>query len=349
MTPAAPKVSVLVVTYNQERFIEQAVRSALFQQAHFDYEIIVGEDSSTDGTRAVLARLDAAFPGRLRLLLRERNLGPARNFQDAYAECRGEYVALLDGDDYWTDPAKLRKQVAVLDADPGCALCYHPTRYIGDDGEPTGYVHPPETTPDRPTIDDLFRSNLIQTCSAVLRRAAVPELPDWMLATVPGDWPLFLLAADAGRVRRLDEVMAAYRVHASGSWTKLSAATRVEQTFAMLTTVDRHFHGKYTDQVEVSRMAVINLLSGQTDHARQETAAAEQELAAVSQELALSNLELAVVRQDLAAVRQELAATAEELAKVSSARSLRLARAVSAAPGRAVEWLRRASRPGSGC
>jgi glycosyltransferase involved in cell wall biosynthesis len=186
---------VLVITYNHERFVERAVRSVLSQKADFEYEIIVGEDCSTDETRVVLNRLDADFQGRLRLLYRERNLGPARNFHGAYAECRGDYVAYLDGDDYWIDPAKLRKQVALLDADPGCALCYHPTRYVGADGEPIGYVHPHETTPNQPTIDDLFRSNLINPCSAVVRRAAVRELPDWMLRVVPGDWPLFLLAS----------------------------------------------------------------------------------------------------------------------------------------------------------
>jgi glycosyltransferase involved in cell wall biosynthesis len=143
---------VLVVTYNHERFVERAVRSVLSQKADFECEVIVCEDLSTDGTRAILNRLDADFRGRLRLLFWERNLGPARNFCCPYAECRGEYVAYLDGDDYWIDPAKLRKQVALLDADPGCALCYHPTRYVSVDEEPIGYVHPPETTPDQPTM-----------------------------------------------------------------------------------------------------------------------------------------------------------------------------------------------------
>jgi dTDP-4-amino-4,6-dideoxygalactose transaminase/glycosyltransferase involved in cell wall biosynthesis len=326
---AKPKVSVLVVTYNHERFIERAVRGALSQQADFEYEIIIGEDCSTDGTRAVLARLNAEFPGRLRLLLGERNFGPQRNFQGAYMECRGDYIALLDGDDYWTDPDKLRKQVAVLDADPSCTLCYHPTRYVSADEEPTGYIHPPETTPVQPTINDLFRSNLINPCSAMLRRAAVPELPDWMLSVAPGDWPLFLLAADAGRLLRMDEVMAAYRIHAGGTWSQLSVAARLERTFDMLAAVDRHFHGKYADQVETNRIGTIRWLCDQIDHARQQTGAAQQELASIQQELAQ--------------VRQELAITRDELAKVIRARTLRLARAMTAVPRRAVAWLLRPS------
>jgi hypothetical protein len=273
---ARPKVSVLVVTYNHERFIERAVRSALSQQADFEYEIIIGEDCSTDGTRAALARLNAEFPGRLKLLLRERNLGPQRNFQGAYTECRGDYVAVLDGDDYWTDPSKLRKQAAVLDGNPGCTLCYHLTRFVSADEEPTGYIHPAATTPVQPTINDLFQSNLISPCSAMLRRAAVPELPDWMLSVVPGDWPLFLLAADAGRLLRLDEVMADYRIHSGGTWSQLGVAAQIERNFDMLAAVDRHFHGKYADQVETSRIGTIRSLCDQIDRAQQDLAQVRQ-------------------------------------------------------------------------
>jgi hypothetical protein len=351
MTPATPKVSVLMTTYNHERFIEKAVRSVLSQHADFECEIIVGEDSSTDGTRAVLEHLDSDFPGRLRLLLREQNLGAARNFCDAYKECKGEYIAFLDGDDYWTDPAKLRKQVAVLDADLGCTLCYHLTRHVSANEEPTAYIYPPETTPVQPTINDLIRNNLLTTSSAMLRRAAVPELPDWMLSVVPGDWPLFLLAADAGRVRRLDEVMAAYRIHSSGTWSQLSIAAKTELTFNMYAAVDRHFHGKYADQVESSRIGITKWLCDQIDHACQETGAAQRELAAVCQELALSQQalalsqqELALSQQALALSQQALAITREELAKVINARTLRLARAVTAVPRRAVAWMLHPSR-----
>jgi glycosyltransferase involved in cell wall biosynthesis len=332
-----------MVTYNHERFIERAVRSALFQEADFEYEIIIGDDCSTDGTRAVLSRLEADFPGRLRLLFRERNLGPMPNFVAVYAECRGEYIAFLEGDDYWTDTTKLRKQVAVLDADPDCTLCYHQTRFVSIDDEPTGYVHPPETTPAQPTIEDLFRCNLIQTCSAVLRREGVPKLPDWMLSVVPGDWALFLLAADAGGVRRLDDVMAAYRIHGDGVWSQLSTTDRIERVFTVLGAVDRHFHGKYADQVEGSRIATIKWLSDQMEHAHRETtAAARQELAAARQELEHAHRETTGARRELAAVR-------EELARVSRARCLRLARAIRAAPQRAIGWLLHPLRPRGDC
>src|SRR3954451_4471341 len=105
------KVSALIITYNQEKFIEQAVRSALMQRVNFPYEIVVGEDCSTDGTREIVKRLADENPGRIRAHFRDRNLGMHMNHRATFAACTGKYVAMLEGDDYWTDPLKLQKQV----------------------------------------------------------------------------------------------------------------------------------------------------------------------------------------------------------------------------------------------
>src|SRR6266576_3052599 len=117
------KVSALIVTYNQEKFIEQAVRSALMQQVNFPYEIVIGEDCSTDNTRAIVERLASENPGKIRAILRDKNLGMHGNHRATYNECRGQYIAMLEGDDYWTDPHKLQKQADFLDTHPECCLC----------------------------------------------------------------------------------------------------------------------------------------------------------------------------------------------------------------------------------
>src|SRR6476659_1088354 len=112
----AVKVSVLIVTYNHEKFIETAVRSALAQEADFEFEIVIGEDCSKDGTAAVVKKLAAEFPDRIRAVCNEKNLGLHQNYRQSYFRCRGQYIALLEGDDIWTDKRKLQKQVAYLDA-----------------------------------------------------------------------------------------------------------------------------------------------------------------------------------------------------------------------------------------
>src|SRR5687767_7690 len=112
----AVKVSVHMPAFNHGPYIAQALESVLAQQVPFDYEIVVGEDCSTDDTRAIAVDYARRFPDRIQLLLHERNLGIFENDQRILAACRGEYIAWLESDDYWTSPVKLHKQVALLDA-----------------------------------------------------------------------------------------------------------------------------------------------------------------------------------------------------------------------------------------
>src|SRR4051794_3890726 len=119
------KVSVCMITYNHERFIEQAVASALTQATSFEYEIVIGEDCSTDRTRNILIELQRANPDKIRLLLPEHNLGAQRNFVQTLDMCRGQYIAYLEGDDYWTSSAKLQQQVDFLDQHADFAICFH--------------------------------------------------------------------------------------------------------------------------------------------------------------------------------------------------------------------------------
>src|SRR4051812_40259185 len=136
-----PYVSVHMITFNHERYIAQAIESVLAQNAPFPIELVIGEDASTDGTRAIVEEYCRRYPGTVRACLRERNLGFRRNFIDTLRACRGRYVALLEGDDYWLSPDKLARQAEVLDVNPDVALCSARARvvYEGGDREPWEY------------------------------------------------------------------------------------------------------------------------------------------------------------------------------------------------------------------
>src|SRR5262245_7894840 len=162
-----PKVSVCMITYNHERYIAQALESALVQETTFPVEIVVGDDCSTDSTNSVLQDLRRRFPERVRLLDRSSNLGMNRNFADVLANCRGRYVALLEGDDYWTDTLKLQKQVDALDAHLEWAICFHTTHCFHEDGAHPPYDYPPEPMKDVSQIEDLIEWNFMQTCSVM--------------------------------------------------------------------------------------------------------------------------------------------------------------------------------------
>ncbi len=226
------KVSVLMVTYNHEKYIRQAVESALVQETDFEYEIVIGEDCSTDGTPAAIQQLDREYSGRLRLLLRDSNLGMMRNFADTLASCTGEYVAFLEGDDYWTDRSKLQKQIDFLDAHPESSMCCHSVVCLYEDGSQPTYRCPENVKPIS-TLEDLLDGNFIQTCSVVFRRNLIPELPEWFFSLDLGDWPLCCLLAKSGSIAFLDEVMAVYRLHSSGVWSSKTAEDRYESVIRM--------------------------------------------------------------------------------------------------------------------
>ena len=242
------KLSVMMITYNHERFIAQAIESVLSQQVNFDYEIVIGEDCSTDGTRSVIRDFHRRYPGRIVPLLRDQNIGAMRNVEATLAGCRGRYLALLEGDDYWTCDDKLQRQVDFLDTHPGSSMCCHRVKSLDETGYAEPAVFPP--LPAGPyTIEDLLKGNFVATCSAVLRRDLVPALPHWFRKMKLGDWPIFALAARHGTIELMDEVMAVYRVHAGSSWSSLSLITRLREAVRMLRALDKHLGFQYTNAI----------------------------------------------------------------------------------------------------
>ncbi|SMC75875.1 glycosyltransferase family 2 protein [Pedobacter africanus] len=124
MTSSGPKVSICIVTYNQEKYVEKCIDSVLAQIVNFEYEIIIADDCSTDETKNILSRYSSAHSDKIKFVSHEQNIGPFRNFVFAHTEARGDYVVHLDGDDY-TLPGKLQAQADYLDENPDCAIVWH--------------------------------------------------------------------------------------------------------------------------------------------------------------------------------------------------------------------------------
>lgn len=237
VTSVLPKVSVLVTTYKHEQFIGQALESALMQEANFPFEVVVGEDKSPDRTLEIVEQYRQRHPDKIRLIARERNLGSG-NFVETYGACRGEYVAILEGDDYWTSAEKLQVQADALDARPDWVLCFHAVQVVRDDGREPHYLFPPGRRAVS-TLDDLLKMNFVPTCSAMFRNRVVVKFPEWYAALALGDWPFFILLAQHGQLGYLDRVMATYRTHLGGIWASKEPWVRTERSLEMLSQVRR--------------------------------------------------------------------------------------------------------------
>jgi len=256
------KVSICMITYNQEQYIEQALGSALMQETDFDYEIVIGEDCSTDRTRAVLTAIQRQHPERIRLLLREHNLGIQFNFVQTLAACRGQYIACLEGDDFWTSPHKLQKQVDFLEAHPECAICFHRAQILYDQEPDQQAFVPAGQFAEISPIEVLFgHTNPIATCSVMFRNRLFTEFPDWYFGLQLGDWPLHILNARFGRIGYLPELLSAYRVHAGGKWSALPPYRTIPYVVEMLTHVNQYFKFEYNAPIEQTITEMINYLS----------------------------------------------------------------------------------------
>jgi glycosyltransferase involved in cell wall biosynthesis len=239
------KLSVLMITYNHEHYIRQALDSVLAQDVDFDYEIVVGEDCSTDSTRQILQEYERNHPAKFRLLLREKNMGAIRNFFSVLEACRGQYVALLEGDDYWTCNLKLKRQVEFLDQHPDYAVCFH--NVIGRYEESTrpDFTYVRASQPESFGLEELLNENVIPTCSAVFRRGLFGAVPQWALGLKMADYPLHILNAQYGKIGYLPENMGIYRVHGGGAWTALNWMTRAHSSIALFQQLSKNLEPRF--------------------------------------------------------------------------------------------------------
>ena len=237
-----PLVSVWVITYNHADFIEKCLDSILEQEINYPFEICLGEDESTDGTREICREYAARYPNIIRLFLRDRN-DPRRagcagawqfNFIETFKACRGKYVALCDGDDFWSDPKKLQKQVDYLEQHPECSGCFHKIGQVSEKGR---VIHTDMGYPPRPqqfySLDDLLRyCNLFPLFSVVFRNHA-QVAPEWIRQA-----PLADIIVHAGNLQRgdygfVDEVMGFHRIHEGGLFSGMSRLNNVKATLAV--------------------------------------------------------------------------------------------------------------------
>lgn len=257
------RVSVLITTFNHAAFIAAAIESALSQRVDGSIEVIVGDDASSDGTRGIIEQFRQRHPRVVRVILPDQNLGAngANLALRLLGEAGGEYIAWLDGDDYWLGTAKLERQMEWLDAHPECSGCFHRALNLYPDGSFRPYEQNFDVRLDRQiySLTDLMFENFVPTAALMFRRRALGEIPAAYHRVPSPDWFLNLLLMERGNFGFLGEVWAVRRVHAGGVISMKSPAEKIAFNIRCVTEIDRYLGRKYHSAARL-RLAYLHHL-----------------------------------------------------------------------------------------
>lgn len=221
-------VSVFILTYNQEKFIANTLESVLQQKTNFDFQVVIGEDCSTDNTRTICENYAKKFDCKIKLLPRLfSNIGLVANYIRTINECDGKYIAICDGDDYWIDELKLQKQVDYLEINQDCYIVHSNLKIEMPDGSYKIFDHKKQSAPLK-YFEDLIQNNSIYSVTAMFRNIVnKSQLPSWVLKYPYGDLPTYLWTLkNKGEIHLIDDVTAVYR-YGIGVSVSLSAKSIV--------------------------------------------------------------------------------------------------------------------------
>ena len=214
-------VSICCITYNHENFIRDAIDSFLQQKVDFDIEIIIHDDASADDTPTIIREYHDQAPGLIKPILQSENQFSKYGFSflsKLFEKAQGKYIAICEGDDYWTDPLKLQKQVDFLESNPDFSICFHKVLLLDDDELKQDNI---TQVPSRiSTIIDLARQgNYVHTPSCMFRNYGPQIFGSHFSESPVGDYYIHMMNAQFGKIYCLDDVMAVYRLHINSAWS----------------------------------------------------------------------------------------------------------------------------------
>ncbi|MEI6358703.1 MAG: glycosyltransferase [Synechococcus sp. ELA619] len=249
-----------MLTHNHGAFLQQAIDSVIAQSIFERCELLIGEDGSSDQTAAVARTAAAAYPGRIWLF--ESAAGPLgfhRNFERLAVAARGCYVAFLEGDDWWSDPSKLERQVQLMQCQPELAFCGGRTRIFAGGGSSSATSFKeigPKGQASSLSFTDLIGSYSFHFSAVLMRRKAL-DLPAWIFDQYCLDRPLYLLAALHGPAGVIDRCMSVYRLHGGGVWSPLGPLAKARHSQQLFTTFTAVFERRYRRCFRRSLSAIL--------------------------------------------------------------------------------------------
>ncbi|WP_417200217.1 glycosyltransferase family 2 protein [Bizionia sp.] len=229
-----PLLTICCTTYNQEKYLRETLDGFLIQETTFPIEIIIHDDASTDNTVEIIKEY-AAKDNRITTILQtenqySQNIDPWINF--VFPAAKGKYLALCEGDDYWTDPLKLQKQVDFLENNLDFELCFHNSQKLYQQSGKLELNEASSQVAEVTTVIDLVDYCFIATPTVVLRNNF--KLPKWINNLPVTDWPLFFIQVGNGKIMKMSDVMAVYRIHKKGVWSSKTDLEKMQTDHQIL-------------------------------------------------------------------------------------------------------------------
>ena len=254
------KVSVIVPTYNHEKYIQQCLDSIINQKVDFEYEILVGEDNSTDNTREIVMHYAKKYPCLVKAFYRDGKnkifidgtMTGIKNGVQLLQSCAGKYIAFCDGDDYWNTNDKLQKQVAYLENHPDYVMCFHNTYIVNNNGEVINdYSNLHSLMPKKYyEIEDFIKYPIAHTSSLLFRNDLdFHSLPSFFYRSINSDRILRILISELGKAKYIDEPLSSFKQHGNGIWSGKDIYYTNKSAVSTFQAIDKYFYYKYHEAV----------------------------------------------------------------------------------------------------
>lgn len=226
-----PLLSIIVLTYNHEKYIRQCLEGIINQKTNFTFEVIIGEDCSTDGTKNIVRDFEVRYPDIIKPIYHSQNVGAKRNaYEFCFSKVSGQYIALCEGDDYWTDFEKLQKQVDFLEANKDYSVCFHYVNFVNENGEIIR-----ASRPDNKIIHfsspKLFHISI--STPTIVFRNSFQHFKNDLANIIGGDVFLRGILATQGKGACLNFVGACYRKHPGGIYSSSSVFKQFEYSLSV--------------------------------------------------------------------------------------------------------------------
>jgi glycosyltransferase involved in cell wall biosynthesis len=257
------KLSILLTSYNQAKYIDQAVDSIINQNISFDYEIIVADDKSTDTTLELISTKLAKTAINYTILESDTNIGISKNYQRGFKACKGEFIAILEGDDYWTDPDRISKHVGFLENHQECIMSFN--RFVIFEEQLNKFHYDPKFKNDQINFEYISSQDLASgnkkignLSSCVFRNSKLIKWEDRFFEVVIADLFLGIYLGNFGSIAQINNYMSVYRIHKNGLWSGNDSTKNKEELVYLIDKYDSILEYKYKNEFEAFKRKINN-------------------------------------------------------------------------------------------